>query len=86
MLSKALLADQTRVLGADHPDVLTTRNNIAVWTGQIGDGLVGALDLFRALLPDLRRVFGAGHPRVVAVRRIIIACIKKQQIEPPDAT
>ncbi len=86
VLSKALLADQTRVLGADHPDVLTTRNNIAVWTGQIGDGLVGALDLFRALLPDLRRVFGAGHPRVVAVRRIIIACIKKQQIEPPDAT
>ncbi|RZL62860.1 MAG: tetratricopeptide repeat-containing protein [Variovorax sp.] len=84
VLSKALLADQTRVLGANHPHVLSTRSNIAQGTGQAGDG-VGALDLFRALLPDLRRVFGADHPRVVALRRIIVARIKEQQIEPPDA-
>jgi hypothetical protein len=29
-----LLADQTRVLGPDHPDTLTTRNNLDYWHGQ----------------------------------------------------
>jgi hypothetical protein len=36
-LFQALLPDQTRVLGADHPHTLTTRNNIAAGTGQCGD-------------------------------------------------
>lgn len=31
-----LLPDQMRVLGSDHPDTLTTRNNIATWTGLTG--------------------------------------------------
>ena len=36
--SRELLPDQERVLGRDHPDTLTTRNNIAHWTGETGDG------------------------------------------------
>ena len=32
-----LLPDHERVLGADHPETLTTRSNIAVWTGRTGD-------------------------------------------------
>ena len=35
--SRPLLPDQERVLGRDHPDTLTTRNNIAAWTGKTGD-------------------------------------------------
>ena len=35
-LSRALLPDQERVLGRDHPDTLATRNNIAHWTGAVG--------------------------------------------------
>lgn len=31
-LFQALLSDRERVLGADHPDTLSTRNNIASWT------------------------------------------------------
>ena len=50
-LFRELLPDQVRVLGPDHPDVLTTRNNIAAWTSQCGDA-AGALRLFRELLPD----------------------------------
>jgi hypothetical protein len=34
---EALLADQLRVLGADHPDTLTTRNKLASWRGPAGD-------------------------------------------------
>ena len=36
-LSSALLPDRERVLGRDHPDTLTTRLNIAYWTGEVGD-------------------------------------------------
>jgi hypothetical protein len=31
-----LLPDRVRVLGPDHTDVLTTRNNVAGWTAQSG--------------------------------------------------
>ncbi|MCP2365842.1 hypothetical protein HD597_012946 [Nonomuraea thailandensis] len=30
----ALLPIRERVLGADHPDTLTTRHNLAYWTGE----------------------------------------------------
>src|SRR6185437_17029606 len=60
-LFQALLPDQTRVLGADHPDTRMTRNNIAAWTGECGD-THEALRLFEALLPDQTRVLGADHP------------------------
>jgi Tetratricopeptide repeat len=55
------------VLGADHPDTLTTRNNIADWTGRTGDAR-GALALFQALLPDLERVLGADHPNTLTTQ------------------
>ena len=50
----------------NHPDTLTTRNNIAFWTGRTGD-VRGALELFAALLPDRERVLGADHPDTLAV-------------------
>ena len=34
---EALLTAQLRVLGADHPDTLRTRNNLAHWRGRAGD-------------------------------------------------
>ena len=36
-LYRELLPDQVQVPDPDHPDVLTTRGNIAYWTGQCGD-------------------------------------------------
>ena len=44
-----LLPDQERVLGRDHPDTLTTRSNIACWTGEVGRAR------WRAALRTLRR-------------------------------
>ena len=53
--------------GPDHPDTLTTRSNIASWTGQCGDARE-ALRLFRELLPDRQRVLGADHPDTLTAR------------------
>jgi hypothetical protein len=59
--------NQLRVLGPDHPDTLTARNNVAGWAGQSGD--VGeALRLFRELLPDQLRVLGPDHPETLRTR------------------
>lgn len=62
-----MLPDQQRVLGPDHPAVLTTRNNIAYWTSESGDA-VGALQLLEQLLPDLQLLLGPDHPDVLATR------------------
>ena len=56
--------------GRDHPDTLTTRNNIAHWTGEVGDARE-ALRLFRALLPDQERVLGRDHPDTLTTRHNI---------------
>jgi Tetratricopeptide repeat len=61
------------VLGADHPDTLTTRHNIAFWTGECGDA-AQALRLFRALLLDRERVLGADHPDTFKTRDRIRIC------------
>ena len=65
-----LLPDQTRVLGPDHPDTLTTRHNQASWTGQAGDPAT-ARDLLTALLPDLTRVLGPDHPDTRNTLRVL---------------
>jgi len=56
-----------RVLGAEHPDTLTARGNLALWTGMAGEA-AGARDQFAALLPVRVRVSGAEHPDTVPIR------------------
>ena len=51
----------SRVLGADHPDVLTSRSNIAVWTGECGNR-AEALRLAWELQSDQVRVLGGITP------------------------
>ena len=51
----------------DHPDTLTTRSNIAHWTGDTGDA-PRALRLLRELLPDRERVLGKDHPATLTTR------------------
>jgi hypothetical protein len=63
----ALLPVQERVLGAEHPDTLTTRANLARWTGQAGDA-AAARDQYAALLPVQERVLGAEHPDTLTTR------------------
>ena len=66
-LFEALLPDQTRVVGPDHPETLNTRSNVASCTGRVGDAR-RALALFEALLPDRERVLGSDHPDTLSTR------------------
>jgi hypothetical protein len=61
-LRQELLPDQVRLLGPDYSDALSTRNNIAAWTGQCGDAQE-ALRLSREL-----RALGPDHTDVLFTR------------------
>lgn len=56
-----------RVLGAEHPDTLRARRDLAFWTGQAGDP-AGARDQYAALLPVMERVLGPEHPDTLSTR------------------
>jgi hypothetical protein len=62
-----LLPIDERVLGPEHPETLTARCNLALWTGEAGDA-AGARDQFAALLPLTARVLGLAHPSTVIAR------------------
>jgi len=58
---------RARILGPEHPDTLTARNNLAFWTGIAGDP-AGARDQLAALLPIREQVSGPEHPDTLIVR------------------
>jgi tetratricopeptide (TPR) repeat protein len=61
------LTDQTRVLGADHPSTLGSRNNLAGAYQSAGD-LGRAIPLYEQTLEDMVRVLGADHPDTLTSR------------------
>ena len=63
-------ASAAEALGADHPDTLATRSNVATWTGTAGNARE-ALRLSQELLSDLIRVLGADHPITLTTRNNI---------------
>lgn len=69
-LHEELLPDRERILGPDHLETLTTRNNIVYWTGIRGD-VAEALRMFEELLADRERVLGPDHPETLATRNNI---------------
>jgi len=54
-------------LGADHPDTLTSRNNLAYAYESAGD-LARAISLYEATLSDRERVLGSDHPDTLTSR------------------
>jgi tetratricopeptide (TPR) repeat protein len=61
------LAGYVRVLGADHTDTLTARNNLAATYESAGD-LGRAIPLYEQTLADRLRVLGADHPQTLTAR------------------
>ena len=66
-LYEQVLADRVRVLGPDHPDTLTVRNNLAGAYKSAGR-LAEAVELFERVLADRVRVLGPDHPDTLAAR------------------
>jgi tetratricopeptide (TPR) repeat protein len=66
-IAEPLLADQERVLGADHPDTLAVRMDLAVAYQRAGR-IAEAVTLFEQTLADRERVLGADHPDTLAGR------------------
>ena len=58
---------EERVLGAEHPETLIARGNLARLTGEAGDA-AAARDQFAALLPVEERVLGPGHRYTLTAR------------------
>ena len=67
LIAEPLLADQERVLGADHPDTLTTRNSLAIAYRDAGR-TAEAITLHEQTLADRERVLGADHPDTLNTR------------------
>jgi hypothetical protein len=66
-LYEAVFADCERVLGPDHPDTLTSRNNLASAYQAAGD-LGRAIPLHEAVFADCERVLGPNHRLTTAIR------------------
>ena len=62
-----VLADCERVLGPDHPNTLSSRNNLAGAYESAGQ-LDQAIPLYQATLTDRERVLGPDHPNTLTSR------------------
>ena len=75
-------ADSERVLGADHPSTLTSRNNLAYAYRSAGR-LEEAITEFEGLLADCERVLGLAHPITQTVRSNLTA-VRRQRTDGPS--
>src|SRR6185437_3840325 len=69
------LAACVRVLGADHPHTLRSRNNLALSCRDAGD-LGRAIPLLEQTLADCVRVLGADHPDTLRSRNNLAAAYR----------
>lgn len=58
-----------------HPDTLTTRYQVAYYTGQTGEP-AAALGLYRELLDDQTRVLGADNSSTVLTRYRLVGALR----------
>jgi hypothetical protein len=80
----ALLPDRERVLGSDHPDTLTTRNNIAGWTAQIRHGSHGGPEQSHAELGRLADDAAAASDTAVKVSNCEQMIAAAEQVLGPE--
>jgi tetratricopeptide (TPR) repeat protein len=66
-IGQRALADCERVLGAEHPDTLASRNNLAYAYRSAGR-VQEAIPLFERTLAECVRVLGADHPQTLTSR------------------
>ncbi|MGW5352459.1 tetratricopeptide repeat protein [Streptomyces sp. NPDC004031] len=64
---RRVTADAVEHLGADHPDVLVGRHNLAHCLGEAGDE-AGAFALYSGILADFRDLLDPDDPRILGIR------------------
>ena len=80
-----LLEDLLRVLGADHPDTLTTRSNLAICLVE-SDRVEDAIRQFEELLEGRLRALGADHPDTLETRSDLAFWLTKSgRVDEADA-
>ncbi|MEU6022588.1 tetratricopeptide repeat protein [Micromonospora sp. NPDC047134] len=62
-----VLAEQERILGAEHPATFATRSNLAHWQGETGD-VFGAITAYEGLLADQVRILGPSDEQTLSTR------------------
>ena len=67
-VGEPLIADQEQALGADHPETLAARNNLAN-AYQMAGRMDEAIALHEQVLADRERVLGPDHPDTLASRK-----------------
>lgn len=77
-LFEEVLAERVRVLGADHPDTIASRGNLAgayesAWC------LGKAISQYKKVLAHQLRVLGADHPSTLASRRNLEAARRARE-------
>ena len=75
-LFEQVLTDSIRVLGDDHPDTLTSRNNLAGAYYAAGR-LTEAITLYEQVTKDCARILGEDHPLTKTVRENLKAAQHK---------
>lgn len=75
-LAETVLAEQTALLGEDHPDTLASLNHLAATHQALGDS-ARAAEMAQTVLDIRRKVYGASHPAVLDSQRNL-AIIKVQ--------
>ncbi|MCG5437695.1 tetratricopeptide repeat protein, partial [Micromonospora foliorum] len=74
-LYEATLAAYERVLGDEHPDTLTSRNNLA-YAHKAAGRLSEAIPLYEATLAVRERVLGDEHPKTLTSRNNLAAAYR----------
>lgn len=67
-IDERVLAERVRLLGAGHPESLSSMANLAVSLSEVGD-IAGALELERRVVATLTDRFGPDHPDTLAAMR-----------------
>ena len=71
-LNQQVLPDSIRVLGEDHPNTVTSRNNLA-YAYESAGRLTEAITLYEQVLTDSIRILGEDHPDTLASRNNLAA-------------
>ena len=74
-LLEQVLTDCVRTLGEDHPDTLTSRNNLAGAYESAGR-LTEAITLYEQVLADRTRILGKDHPATLATLNALASAYK----------